>query len=191
MKIIRSKILIVEPDVNTRTKICTWLSHEGYAVFECKDVYKTLRLARQIIPDLILVDMNVKGINLRQLIEIIEREHLSKVLLMTDRVNDDFTNMLQMTELKMYIKKPISRKQFTLIVEDTFVTIDTSKKIKAQMERSNSHSEKDELITLAKAIIMEKWHLDDDKAYRFLRKKSMDLSVSIEVVAKSIVDKNK
>lgn len=189
MKAVRSKILIVEQQVTIRTKICTWLSQEGYAIFECKDAFKTLRLARQILPDLILLDTSIRGINIKQLVEIIETDQLSKVVLMADRINDDFYHLLDETTLKKYIKKPVDRTPLMEEVEDSLTAISEAKKAKSQREREKADSAKAAMIVRAKELLMGKWNLTEDQAYAYLRKKSMNHSVPIEYIAKAVVKK--
>ena len=189
MKAVRSKILIVEQQVTIRTKICTWLSQEGYAIFECKDAFKTLRLARQILPDLILLDTSIRGINTKQLIEIIETDQLSKVVLMTESINDDFHQLLNEATLKKFIKKPIDRSKLVQEIEVSLAAISEAKKTKSQRDRELTDGAKAAAIIKAKELLMSKWHLTEDQAYSYLRKKSMNHSVPIEYIAKAVVKK--
>lgn len=189
MKAVRSKILIVEHQVSIRTKVCTWLSQEGYAIFECKDAFKTLRLARQILPDLILLDTSIRGINIKQLIEIIETDQLSKVVLTTDSLNDDFEHLLDETTLKKFVKKPIDRNTLMTQVEEALHEISEAKKAKSQRDREITDSAKAAAIVKAKELLMSKWNLTEDQAYAYLRKKSMNYSVPIEYIAKAVIKK--
>jgi response regulator NasT len=189
MKAVRSKILIVEQQVSIRTKICTWLSQEGYAIFECKDAFKTLRLARQILPDLILLDTSIRGINTKQLIEIIETDQLSKVVLTAESINDDFMHLLDETTLKKFVKKPVDRSEMMQVIKTSLEEISEAKKAKSQRDRELTDSAKAAAIVKAKELIMSKWNLTEDQAYAYLRKKSMNYSVPIEYIAKAVIKK--
>lgn len=189
MKAIRSKVLVVVGQETLRTKICTWLSQAGYAIYEGRDVYKTLRLARQILPDLIVLDTSIKGVNIKQLIEIVEKDGLSKVVLLTDTTNDEFHQLLKLTALQHYSKIPLDRSLVLQMLESAIEVIGRHKVENAKNERKNKSVPQAAIIEEAKALLMRKWHLDEDKAYAFMRKKSMDHGVRIEIIARSIIKK--
>lgn len=189
MKAIRSKIVVAEQNANVRTQICTWLMQEGYAVFEAKDPYKTLRLTRQVLPDLILLDVVLRGINTKQMIHIIEVDHLSKVIPMTEAINDDFKHLLSQTTLGYYMKKPLDKNQFLSIIATALSQIRDEKKTAAIHERQKNESPKEDLIQSAKKILMEKWQLNEEQAYNYMRKKSMDHSVKMDAIANAVIKK--
>ncbi|MBF4692390.1 ANTAR domain-containing response regulator [Fusibacter ferrireducens] len=189
MKAIRSKIVVAEQNTTVRTQICTWLMQEGYAVFEAKDPYKTIRLARQVLPDLILLDVALRGINTTQMVHIIEVDHLSKVVPMTDSVNDDFRHLLSQTMLGRYVQKPLDRNHFLTVIATALSQIREEKKISAIREREKKDMPKDDVIQRAKAILMAKWQLSEEQAYQYMRKKSMDHSVKIDAIARAVLKK--
>ncbi|WP_084389153.1 ANTAR domain-containing response regulator [Fusibacter sp. 3D3] len=189
MKAIRSKIVVAEQNTTVRTQICTWLMQEGYAVFEAKDPYKVLRLARQVLPDLILLDVALRGINTKQMIHIIEVDHLSKVIPMTDSVNDDFKHLLSQTILGGYMKKPLDRNHFLTVIATALSQIREEKKVLAIQEREKKDMPKEDVIQSAKKILMEKWQLNEEQAYNYMRKKSMDHSVKMDAIAKAVLKK--
>lgn len=189
MKAIRSKVLVVVGQETLRTKICTWLSQEGYAIYEGRDVYKTLRLARQILPDLIVLDASIKGINIKQLIEIIEKDKLSKVVLLTEKTNDDFFHLLKQTQLNLYSKIPLDRSKVLQMLDAAIEDIGKQKVAAAKDERKTSSGSQAKIIEEAIQLLMHQWHLDEKQAYAFMRKKSMDHAVRIEYIARSIVKK--
>ncbi len=189
MKAIRSKIIVAEQNTTMRTQICTWLMQEGYAVFESKDPYKTIRLARQVLPDLVLLDVALRGINAKQMIHIIEVDHLSKVIPMTDSINDDFKHLLSQTTLGRYMKKPLDRNHFLTVIATALSQIKEEKKNLAIHERKKKDMPKEDVIQSAKKILMEKWRLNEEQAYQYMRKKSMDHSVKIDAIAKAVLKK--
>ncbi len=189
MKAVRSKIIVASTNPLIGTQICTWLVQDGYAVFECKDPYKTLRLARQVIPELIVLDAEMRGADINQMIHIIETDQLSKVILIADAVNDDLKHLLSQTELNRYVKKPLERKQMIGTITSALSTINDHKRQLAIDVRHHGQLDKAEIIDEAKQILMEKWHLSENQAYIFMRKKSMDQSVRLEAVARAVLKK--
>jgi AmiR/NasT family two-component response regulator len=190
MRALRFKLLVVEPDEAARIKICTWLSQEGYSVFECRDAYKALRLTRQVLPDIVLLNSSITGINSKQLIGIIESEKLSRVLLLTSQENDEFTQMLRLTQLKTWIKKPVNRKLFIENLKETLISLQDTRRLQSQQARLEQNSEDEQVIYEAKGILMVKWNLSEEEAYAYIRNKSMQHCVSKVSVARHVIMKN-
>ncbi len=59
----KSKVLVVEDDQPIRASIRRALAYEGYAVTEAADGEKALDIVRMSPPDLILLDLNLPGID--------------------------------------------------------------------------------------------------------------------------------
>ncbi len=58
-----SKILIIEDEENTSSIIATFLSDEGHECIEAPDGLKGIELAEQVLPDLIICDVQMPGLN--------------------------------------------------------------------------------------------------------------------------------
>lgn len=189
MSALRSKIIVAESCPETRVKICTWLSQAGYSVFECKDAYKVLRLARQLLPNLVLLDVNIGHVSTKHLIPILEKESRSSVLLLSEANNTTIQNLLSITSLNSLIQKPIDQSQLIHSVKDALSKIEVIKKLKPQEERQRLDREKAQVILSAKAILMSKWHLTEDQAFTYIRKTSMDNCISLYATSKAIVER--
>jgi len=62
-------ILVVDDDANNRLLIATVLRHAGHKVLEAADAGTTLELVRQTAPDLLLIDLHLKGVSGADLIK--------------------------------------------------------------------------------------------------------------------------
>jgi two-component system alkaline phosphatase synthesis response regulator PhoP len=59
----KAKILVVEDEPNIRNIVGTYLENEGYAVLNAVDGYVALEKARAWGPDLVILDLNLPGID--------------------------------------------------------------------------------------------------------------------------------
>jgi response regulator NasT len=187
---IRSKIIVSDPCTETRIKICTWLTQEGYSAFESIDAYKTLRLARQLLPTMVLLDLSHSGMGIKQLIHIIETDGLSKVALLSSIDNLDTRNLLAPTALKLLFHKPLEQGQFLMSIRRATEVLNEKRIEILQTERSHLNKEKALTIEAAKKSLMGKWHVTEDQAYTYIRKHSMDHSVSIYATSKAIIKRH-
>lgn len=172
MSAIRYKIVVIDHCEVSRIRLCTLLVKEGYSVFECRDAYKALRLIRQIVPDLVLLDSNTKRINPKQLINIIRSDKLSEVIMMTNKTNSQVNDFLS-------------------IIHNTLQLIHQEKKRQKQSERKMNNLPEAIVIDQAKALLMKKWHINEEEAYTFIRKESMNRSQTIIATARHIISKEK
>lgn len=188
---LRSKIIVAESNAETRVTLCTWLSQAGYSVFECKDAYKALRLVRQLLPALVLLDVNIGGMSMKQLLPILEKDSRSSVLLMSETCNSEIQNLLTTTYLKYLIQKPTDQSQLIHAVKHALSTMDAKRKRIPQEERQRLDHDKALVIQSAKSILMNKWHLTEDQAFTYIRKTSMDNCISLYATSKAIVERHK
>lgn len=68
------KILIADDTANGRELVKTVLENSGYEVFEAKDGLEALASARQLHPDLIILDLHMPGLDGFGVIETLRKE---------------------------------------------------------------------------------------------------------------------
>jgi DNA-binding response OmpR family regulator len=73
-----SKILIVDDDEMTREIIGNVLASAGYLVYKAEDGMQAINLMREVLPDLILLDILLPDINGLELLNLIHLEYLSR-----------------------------------------------------------------------------------------------------------------
>ena len=62
-KLIKPKLLIVDDSSNNRAAISYWLDEENYEILHAVDGISTLKLVEAFVPDIILLDYNLPGID--------------------------------------------------------------------------------------------------------------------------------
>jgi len=77
------KILIADDKPNGRELVRTVLENSGYAVYEAGDGVEALRCAREVQPDLIILDLHMPGIDGFGVIEELRRDsHFAAIPIM-------------------------------------------------------------------------------------------------------------
>lgn len=188
MNVKRSKVIVIEESEHKRSMMCTWLSHEGYAVFECKDTYKALRLIRKIVPNLVIITTETRNINMQQFLDIIENDQQSHVLLISHRDNHKFKRLQLYTSTQLYCILPLEKHLFLKNVVKALKQFEDQKNQKLFEKRIKEQDERVLIIEQAKKIIIRKWQLSEEHAHSYIRKKSMDLSISMQVLAQKIIN---
>lgn len=174
MKTKRLKILIVESNPVIRRRFSTWTVQLGYSLYECDNINKTMALVRRIKPDIVIMNIKVKEQNTLNYAEIITSEKLANVIL-TSFKNEDYVAQ----------QYDFIRSDATIVIFEEAIK-NTAKRIHSF---SISREGKNEYISKAQIILMKKYLISEEQAYRFIQKRSMDNALKMEVIAKQIIEK--
>lgn len=116
----QSRILVVEDNPKNLKLVRDVLTHVGYEVIEATSGEDGVRLAHETSPDLILMDLQLPGIDgaeaLRQ-IRVCENNHVPVVAVTAFAMNDDRTRAFE-SGFDGYVEKPISVRALPQQVRD-------------------------------------------------------------------------
>jgi DNA-binding response OmpR family regulator len=108
---VTSTILIVEDDPNTVEIVKLYLHRDGHRVLTAADGREGLRLARESVPDLVVLDLMLPILDGIEVCHILREESAVPIVMLTARVEEED----RLTGLNMgaddYITKPFSPKE--------------------------------------------------------------------------------
>ena len=104
-------ILVIEDDESVSQLIRLYLAHEGYRAVTAKDGIKGLNLARSENPDLILLDLNLPGMDGSEICRSLRGDSDVPIIMVTARVDED--ERLEGLDLGAddYVTKPFSPRE--------------------------------------------------------------------------------
>lgn len=114
------KILIVDDNENNRLLISDILQYRGYEISEAEDGEKGISMARQLKPDLILLDMQMPGMDGFAAAQILKSDPLTKdikIIVVTSLAMKGDREKIIALGVDDYIAKPIDTRQFPVLVE--------------------------------------------------------------------------
>lgn len=105
------KILVVDDEVSLQETLAYNLKKQGYEVFTTGDGTEALSMARDIQPDLIILDVMLPGLDGFEICRILRREMTTPVLMLTAR--DDEIDRVVGLEVGAddYLAKPFSMRE--------------------------------------------------------------------------------
>ncbi len=181
------RIVVADSSESSREKICNLLNRKGYKTFQATDGGGALRISRSIKPDIVILDTNLWGMNAYEVAGIIEGDGLSTVIFVTNRPNSDLYDYLKKMTLYAYIIKPFNPEQVYQMVEFAIMNSNRINALSKKIEKLESTLESRKKIDKAKGLVMEKNGMSENEAYNYIRKKSMDLSISMDRMAEKII----
>lgn len=183
------KILVADSDRKNGEMMCALLIARGYKVNQAHDSGETLRISRSLFPDLVLLDMNLLGTNAYGIARILEEDKVSNVIFITSKVDSQFYEQLKNMNIFAYVTKPINPEQLYQAVEFSLNNVMRVNDLQLKITNLEIELKNRKLIDKAKGIVMKRLKLSEDEAYKYLRKRSMDLSVSMNRLAIKIIEK--
>ncbi|TAM36751.1 response regulator [bacterium] len=114
------KILIVDDNENNRLLLSDILQYRGYEILEAEDGEKGVSMAGELKPDLILLDMQMPGIDGFAAAKMLKSGPLTKdikVIVVTSFAMKGDREKIIALGVDDYVAKPIDTRQFPVLVE--------------------------------------------------------------------------
>lgn len=192
--LVKTRILIADDEALIRQDIKEILTEVGYEVVaEAKDGYHALELAKEVLPDLMILDIkmpNINGLEAAEEIQIALNKRIPTVIL-TAYNQPELIQKAGDIGAFAFLTKPVKP-------QDLIASIETAKSRAKELETLHQDisdlKEKLEirkLVEKAKGIIMKNLFLDESEAMHYLQKRSMNERISIKTVAQKIINENK
>lgn len=116
----RKRILIVEDNDKNRLLVRDVLSYYGYEVIEARDGEKGLRMAKEHIPDLILMDMQMPVMDGFDAIKMLKNDpdtkHIKIIAVTSFAMKGDKEKIIQ-AGADDYIAKPVDTRELPRIIQ--------------------------------------------------------------------------
>jgi two-component system, response regulator PdtaR len=184
----KKRIIVVEDESIVRLDIAMMLEDAGFEVIaQVGDGEKAIELAFSLNPDLIIMDIKMPKLNGLKASEIISNRTTIPILLLTAYSQKEYIDKAKQSNIVGYLVKPISEANLIPAVEIAIQQAENAKAYREQVEIMNKQLAERKTIEKAKGIIMEKFNLPEDLAFKKMRKISMNKQVTLENVAKQII----
>lgn len=186
-------IVIAEDEPITRMDICEILSEAGYKVIgEASNGFDAVELCRRSKPDLVLMDIKMPHLDGLKATKLIVDEDLADaVVILTAYSGGEFIEEAKTLGVIGYIVKPIEERNLLPEVEIAIAKGKEIRVIKEEIIKIKEDMEKRRTIDKAKEILMEKYSIKEEAAYKRLRKSSMDRRCSMREVAVAVIQEYK
>lgn len=183
-------IIIGDSNKVSRNFIKEVLQDSGFKVqAEARNIPELLRQCRRVYPDLVIVDSDIEGGSLLEAADIIEGDNLGSLLFISKSDGNNYF-------LRDYphINKPFNVDTLLSVVEVSLYYRQKMAAINKQAAKLKEDLETRKMVDRAKGIIMKKYGMDEEEAYRWLQKESMKHGIPKREVARMLIiaqEKNK
>jgi response regulator NasT len=183
-----TKILIAEDEAIIRMDLKEMLEEDGYTVVaEASDGRQAIDLAREHKPDLCILDIKMPGMDGIRAAEVVTRERLSAVLILTAFSQRDLAAQAAQAGAMAYLVKPFQKSDLMPAIEVALQRYREVSELEGAVGELSDKLEERKLVERAKGMLMEQG-LTEAEAYRLIQRAAMDRGLKMNDVAQLIID---
>lgn len=189
------KVLIAEDEYVNLMGLRINLEDLGHEVIgEARDGEEAVKLATELDPNLILMDINMPGIDGIQAIEEINRiredagKEIVPVIIISGYHDQNLVGRANEVGVFAYLVKPVREEELKVAIEVCLARFREFQELKKEYQRVKDSLEARKLIEKAKGILMYRNNLKEDEAMKVLQRKSRDSNKKLVDIAKEIIE---
>ncbi len=183
------RVLVAEDEALIRLDLAEMLAEGGYEVVgQASDGVQALDLARELRPDLVILDVKMPGLDGISAAETIGREGIAPCVMLTAFSDRDLVARARDAGVMAYVVKP-----FTL--DDLRPAVDIARSrwvelhaLEAEIADLGERLETRKTVDRAKGVLMEQMGLSESEAFRWIQKTAMDRRLGMREVAQLVID---
>ena len=183
------KVMVVDADSARRAQIVASLRATGCSVIahEALSIALVERL-ESVRPDVIVIDADAPDRDMLEHLCTISRDQPHPIVLFTDE--DDAAKIKQAIRagVTSYVVKGVDPARLRPILQVAIARFEEHQTLRRDLSDAQTQLAERKLIERAKGIVMKQKGIDEDAAYRLLRKLAMDRNAKLKDVAEQLVD---
>ena len=183
-----TRIILAEDDSVIRMDLREELQRQGYLVVgDVGDGLSAVNLTRELRPDLVIMDIRMPEMDGIEAARVLAAERLAPVVLLTAFSDDELIERAREVGVVNYITKPWRPGDLKPAIEIALTRSQEFREMESQVKTLEEQLTTRRDIEKAKRVLMEKYKLSEEEAFRRMRKHSMDSRKSMREVAEALL----
>jgi response regulator NasT len=184
------RVLIAEDEALIRLDLKEMLVEEGFdVVAEVSDGATAVRMARELRPDLAILDLKMPVMDGMQAAEQITRERLSAVLILTAFSQRDLVEKARRAGAMAYLVKPFQKHDLLPAIEIAAGRFKELQGLEAEVGTLTDRLEARKVVERAKGLLQEHEDMSEAAAFRWIQRTAMERRLTMRAVAEQVLER--
>ncbi|CAI9399378.1 ANTAR domain-containing response regulator [Aestuariimicrobium kwangyangense] len=184
----RPRVLVAEDEALIRMDLVELLTDEGYDVVgQAGDGQQALELARELEPDLVVMDVKMPVMDGITAAEKIAEERIAPVVMLTAFSQRDLVERAREAGAMAYVVKPFDASDVVPAIEIAMGRFQEIRSIEDEVADLEDRLASRKAIDQAKGLLQEALDLSEAEAFRWIQKTAMDMRKSMREVAEGVI----
>ncbi len=184
----QTRVVIADDESIIRMDLREMLTNLGYLVVgETGDGISAVNIARELRPDLVIMDIKMPDLDGIQAARILTEERIAPVLLLTAFSQQELIEGAKEAGVVGYIVKPFRESELVPAIEVALARFREFKALEKELTDTRNILETRKIVERAKGVLMDTQGLKEAEAFRKIQKLSMNTRKSMREVAEAIL----
>ena len=183
------RVVVAEDEAVIRLDIVEMLREVGYDVVgEAADGESAIRLAEELRPDLVVMDIKMPILDGISAAERIARARIAPVVLLTAFSQKELVERARDAGAMAYVVKPFTSADLIPALEIALSRHAEISSLESEISDLTERFETRKLVERAKSLLQTSMGLSEPEAFRWIQKTSMDRRLTMREVADAVID---
>ncbi len=184
----RTRVIIADDEALIRMDLREMLTNLGYLVVgEVADGRSAVNQARELRPDVVVMDIKMPDMDGIEAAQILTEERLAPTVLLSAYGQRELVDRAREAGVVAYLVKPYREEELAPAIEVALARFREFQTLQKQVDDLQAALETRKLVDRAKGILMDKQGLSEAEAFRKIQKMSMDNRKPMKDVAEAII----
>jgi AmiR/NasT family two-component response regulator len=181
-------VVIAEDEALIRMDLAEMLGEEGYDVVgQAGDGQRAIELARDLRPDLVVLDVKMPVLDGIAAAEVIAGERIAPVVILTAFSQRELVERARDAGAMAYLVKPFQRSDLVPAIEMAMSRFTEISVLEREVSSLQEQIETRKVVDRAKGVLQEQMGLTESESFRWIQKTAMDLRLSMRQVAEGVL----
>jgi AmiR/NasT family two-component response regulator len=183
------RVLVVEDEALIRLDLTEMLTEEGYAIAgEAGDGEQAIALARELRPDLVIMDVKMPKLDGIAAAATIVEERIAPVVMLTAFSQRELIEQARDAGAMAYLVKPFARHELVPAIELAVSRFAERRALEDEVATLTERLETRKVVDRAKGLLMSRQAMTEPEAFRWVQRTAMDRRTTMKAVAEAVVD---